>query len=147
VADHDWQREPQPAHRFRPECCAGGLTAVKRQDPIVLFGSLAYTVNLGSTHLRSGSRLNAGDVFGGRLGAFLSVTPDTSLLLAVSANSFAADRFGSQQSPTSDRLRVVIEIGTTTTIARDLFLNVTAGIDVISAAPNFALTVSVPYRF
>jgi hypothetical protein len=81
------------------------------------------------------------------LGAFLSVTPDTSLLLAVSANSFAADRFGSQQSPTSDRLRVVIEIGTTTTIARDLFLNVTAGIDVTPAAPNFALTVSVPYRF
>ena len=69
-----------------------GITASKRQDPLVLFGSVSYIANLGTAHLRSGSRVNAGDVFGGRLGAFLAATPDTSLLLAIAANSFSADR-------------------------------------------------------
>jgi hypothetical protein len=124
-----------------------GLTAVKRQDPIVLFGSLFYTANLGSALLRSGSRLDSGDVIGGRLGAFLAVTPDTSLLLAASANSFSADRFDGVRSAASDRLRGVLEIGAVTTIGRGLFLNITAGIGVTPAAPNFALTVSIPYRF
>jgi hypothetical protein len=120
---------------------------VKRQDPIVLFGSLSYTAYLGSARLRSGSRLDAGDVFGGRLGAFLAVTPDISLLLAVSANSFSADRLDGIRNPNSDRLQGVVDIGATTTIGRGLFLNVTAGIGVTPAAPDFALTISVPYRF
>jgi hypothetical protein len=81
------------------------------------------------------------------VGAFLSVTPDTSLSLAVSANSYAADRFDTLRSATSDRLRGVVEIGSATTIGRNLFLNVTAGIGVTPAAPDFALTISVPYRF
>jgi hypothetical protein len=41
----------------------------------------------------------------------------------------------------------VVDVSATTTIGRGLFLNVTAGIGVTPAAPNFALTISVPYRF
>jgi hypothetical protein len=137
-----------PPTGFGQDAVQFGLNAVKRQDPIVLFGSLGYTANLGSgARLRSGSRLDNGDVFGGRLGSFLSVTPDISLLLAVSANSFSADRFDAVRSTASDRLRGVVEIGAAATIARGLFLNVTAGIGVTPAAPDFALTVSLPYRF
>ncbi len=137
-----------PSTGFGQNAVQFGLTAAKRQDPIVLFGSLGYTANLGSgARLRSGSRLDNGDIFSGRLGSFLSVTPDISMLLAISANSFSADRFGGLRSPASDRLRGVVEIGAVATIARGLFLNVTAGIGVTPAAPDFALTVSLPYRF
>jgi hypothetical protein len=121
---------------------------VKRQDPIVLFGSLSYSANIGSgTRLRSGSRLDNGDVFGGRLGAFLAVTPDISLLLGVSANSFSADRFDSIRSP---GLRPAAGRGRDRRRHDDrprLVLNVNAAIGVTPAAPNFALTISVPYRF
>ena len=136
-----------PPTGFGQNAVQVGLTTVKRQDPIVLFGSLSYTANLGSAHLRSGSRRDLGDIFGGRLGTFLSVTPDTSLMLAVTADSFSATRVNGQRVTTSDRLEGVLEIGAATTIGRDLFLNVTTGIGVTPAAPNFSLIVSVPYRF
>jgi hypothetical protein len=124
-----------------------GLSGAKRQDPIVLFGSLAYTTALGSATLRTGQRYEPGDIFGGRLGAFLAATPNTSLMLAVSANSFSADRYNEIANAASDRLQGVVEMGAVTTLGRGLFLNVTAGIGITPAAPNFTLAISVPYRF
>jgi hypothetical protein len=124
-----------------------GLTAAKRLDPLVVFGGITYTTNLGTAPLRNGSRLDAGDGFGGRLGVFLSVTPDTSLLAAVSATSFSASRFDEIPSRSSDRLQGVLLLGGVTTLGRGLFLNVTAGIGITPSAPNLSLVVSLPYRF
>lgn len=136
-----------PAAGFGQDAIQFGLNAVKRRDPIVLFGGAFYTANLGAARLRSGDKVNNGDVFGGRLGAFLAVTPDISILLGVSANSFSADRLNGFRSPASDRLRGVVDIGAMMTLARGLFLGITAGIGATPAAPGFALTVSLPYRF
>jgi hypothetical protein len=141
----DINRDPPTG--FGQNAIVIGLTAMKRHDPIVLLGSVFYTANLGSAHLRTGATINAGDVFGGRLSAFLAVTPDTSLQVGISANSFSADRFDSTPDATSDRLRASLELGVATTLGRNLFLNVTAGIGITPAAPNFSLVASMPYRF
>jgi hypothetical protein len=124
-----------------------GLSVAKRQDPIVLFGSLAYTTTIGRTTLRTGQSYEPGDIFGGRIGAFLAATPDTSIMLAVSANSFAADRVNDVRNTASDRLRGTVEFGTATTLGRGLFLAVTAGVGVTPAAPDFSLSVTLPFRF
>ena len=118
-----------------------GLTAVKRQDPLVLFGSLSYTWNG-----RSG-QVEYGDTLGGQLGTILAATPDTSVLVDVDLNSNFASRFGGQRIGTSDRLIGVFEVGTATVLGRDWLLNVTAGVGFTPSAPDLQLTVSVPKRF
>lgn len=124
-----------------------GLTTVKRQDPVVLFGSLSYNANVGAAHLNNGARLRAGDVFGGRLEAALAATPDTSLHLAVTFNSNWADRVNDHPIEGSSRLSSVVELGSTTVVGRGRFLNVSAGFGVTPAAPKFSLAVSLPIRF
>jgi hypothetical protein len=118
-----------------------GLTAVKRQDPLVLFGSLSYTWNG-----RSG-QVDYGNSLGGTLGTILAATPDTSVLVDVNLNSSFASRVGGQRIGTSDRLSGVFEVGTATVLGRDLLLNVTAGVGFTPSAPDFQLTVSVPKGF
>ena len=118
-----------------------GLSAVKRQDPIVLFGNLSYTWNG-----RSG-QVEYGDTLGGTLGTILAATPDTSVLVDVNLNSSFASRVGGQRIGASDRLSGVFEVGTATVLGRDLLLNVTAGVGFTPSAPDFQLTVSVPKQF
>jgi hypothetical protein len=65
----------------------------------------------------------------------------------VAFNSSSADRFNGQPVDATDRLAGLLELGTTTLIGRDKFLNVTAGVGFTRAAPKFVLTVSVPWRF
>ena len=124
-----------------------GLSITRRRDPAVLFGSLSYTAQHGRFRLRDGTSGTAGDVLGGRMGAMLAVTPDTSLHCAVSANSHAQHYLDRRTVEASDRLHGTFEFGAATTIGRGLFLNVGAGIGFTPAAPKFALQVSVPMRF
>lgn len=136
-----------PPTGFGQDALQVGLSVTRRQDPVVLFGSLSYTANIGSAHLHNGSRLDSGDIFGGRLGAYLAATPDTSFYLGVAFNSSTADRFNGQRIDTSDRLRAMVELGTTTTVGYGKFLNVSAGFGVTPAAPKFSLSTSIPIRF
>lgn len=117
------------------------VTAVKAQDPVVLFGTLRYTTSFSS------GETDFGDSVGGKLGAFLAATPDTSLQLDVDVESNFPSRFGEQEITGSDRLAGVVEIGVATIVARATLLNITTGIGFTSTAPDFRLTVSLPVRF
>jgi hypothetical protein len=124
-----------------------GLTATKRMDPTLLFGSVSYTTNLGTAHLRNGTRLNAGNVFGARLGANLAATPDTSFYWGVSYNSSSADHFNGERVDLTDRARGYLEMGSTTVIAYGKFLNLGVAFGVTPAAPKLSVTASLPIRF
>lgn len=136
-----------PPTGFGQNALQFGVSVIRRQDPVVLFGSLSYTSNLGHAQLRDGNRLDAGNVFGGRLGAYLAATPDTSFYLGIAVNSSAADHFNSRRIDESDRLRGVVELGTSTAIGQGKFLNLSAGFGVTPAAPKFFLSASIPIRF
>lgn len=114
----------------------GALTAVKRQDPLVFFGSVAYAASLGS------GPFDVGDFAGGRLGVFLAATPDTSLLFDIDVNSTFTNRFDE-----FGRLFGVAEVGFLTVLSRKTVLNINAGFGFTPAAPDFRLTVSLPIRF
>lgn len=144
TATGDINRSPPTG--FGQQALQFGLSTVKRQDPVVLFGSLFYTVNKGSAHLRDGALFRAGNFFGGRFGAYLAATPDTSLYAGLAFNSNMADRLNSNRIDGSSRLSSVLELGTTTVIGRGRFLNIFGGIGVTPAAPKFSLTVSLPIR-
>lgn len=136
-----------PSTGFGQNAVQVGMTVTKRQDPVVLFGSLSYTANLGTAYFGNGARTVSGNVLGGRLGAFLAATPDVSLFYALAFNSSLADRFNDQRVESTDRLRGLFELGTASVLGRGVFLNVAAGIGFTPAAPKFVLTVSVPIRF
>jgi hypothetical protein len=145
TATGDINRNPPTG--FGQQAVQVGLSTVKRQDPIVLFGSLFYTANIGSAHLRNGTGFRAGNLFGGRLAGYLAATPDTTLYSGLAFNSNMADRLNGNRIDDSSRLSGVLELGTTTVIGRDRFLNISGGIGVTPAAPKFSLTVSLPVRF
>jgi hypothetical protein len=114
----------------------GALTAVKRQDPLVFFGSVAYTASLGS------GPFDVGDFAGGQFGVFLAATPDTSLLFDIDVNSTFTNRFDE-----FGRLFGVAEVGFLTVLSRKTVLNINAGFGFTPAAPDFRLTISLPIRF
>jgi hypothetical protein len=124
------------AHAFQ-----AGLSAVKRQDPVALFGTLSYTWN------GSSGQVDYGDTLGSKLGVILAATPDTSVLMDVSLNSHSVSRVDTRRIAETDRLSGVFEIGSATVLGRDLMLNITAGVGFTAAAPDFRLTVSLPKRF
>lgn len=140
----DVKRDPPTG--FGQHAIQIGLTGAKRQDPIVLFGTISYVESLGTARLGNGDRTSSGDVFGGRLGLYLVATPDTTLLYGVALNSSSADRFNGHKIDETDRLRGIVELGITSIIGHEKFLGITAGIGFTPAAPNFVLTVSIPWR-
>jgi len=118
-----------------------GLTGVKRLDPLVAYGGLFYT------HYRGSDGVDPGDDIGGRLGAALAVTPDTSVFWGVHVNSSAAMRIDGQRLAGTNRLSGIAELGGATVLGHGVLLNVTAGAGFTSAAPDFFFTVSLPTRF
>jgi hypothetical protein len=124
-----------------------GVTSTKRMDPVLLIGSLFYTANLGSARLGNGMRVDAGNVFGVRLGANLAATPDTSFFWGVSYNSSSADRLNDERIDVTDRARGFLELASTTVTGRGRFFNLGIRLGVTPAAPKFSVTGSLPFRF
>ena len=119
---------------------AGFLTAVERDDPLVLLVSIYYSWNLRARDL------DRGDAIGAILRMLLAATPNTSLLLGIDAASFFATTLQGQSVPGSERLIAVLDLGLATILWRDLFLNVTAGIGITPAAPDFQIAIALPFR-
>jgi hypothetical protein len=115
-----------------------GLSAIKRQDPVVLLASLSYT------HSLNQGRADVGDFVGGKLGAFLAATPETTLFFDINANSTYAAR---TLAPGINRLVGVAEMGADMALSRTTLLAVTGGIGFTRQAPRFRLSVSLPTRF
>jgi hypothetical protein len=119
----------------------GLLTALKRDDPVVLLGSLYYVWNI-----RSGD-VDLGDAAGVILGIALAATPRTSVLLDLDLASISATAVGGQRSAGTERLSGLLEIGVSTILVRDLLLNFTAEIGVTPDAPDLQLIVALPFRW
>jgi hypothetical protein len=107
------------------------LTAVVRDDPLVLLGSLYYV------WIRRTEALVPGDSAGVVLRVFLAATPSTSLLAGVDAAHLFAARSRGHSVAGTEGLSAILELGLSTTLARDLFLNVTTGIGVTAFARTF----------
>jgi hypothetical protein len=116
------------------------LTAVARDDPLVLLGSLYYVWNLRTRDLVPG------DSAGVILRILLAATPSASLLTGIDAAHVFATTSQGHSVPGSERLSAILELGLSTVLARNLSLNVTTGIGVTSVAPAFRLAFSVPFR-
>jgi uncharacterized protein len=116
------------------------LTAVTRDDPLVLVGTLSYSWNLPSRGV------DLGDAATVLLRVLLAATPNTSLLLGLDVTSTIATRVEGRPFPETARLGGTLDVGLSTVVGRDLLLNVTAGLGITPAAPPFQLAIALPLR-
>jgi len=122
-----------------------GLTASKRLDPLVVFGSVSYFSS--AAREIAGTRYDPADVFATRVGGSLAISPATS----VTAGFSLAYLLNAQPSdfivPGSDTVLSSLDIGFTTIMWKRTLLNVTAQFGVTGHVPDFRLITSIPVRF
>ncbi|MCM0044108.1 MAG: hypothetical protein NBV65_05690 [Burkholderiaceae bacterium] len=124
---------------------SASLTALKRTDPLVFFGSYAFT------HLRP-ARKGVGEVDLGnshalRFGVALATSPTTSLRTAFSLRTFERARIGGLAVPGTDESVGLLELGASAVLSPSTAIDVLVGAGVTRAAPDFRIGVALPIRF
>ncbi len=118
-----------------------GLTALKRQDPLVFAGSVFYERSFEDDDFRSG------DAFTYSLSTFLAVSPETSLRVGFSQTFAGEDEFDNDTIDGSDTNAVSLNLGASVLLGTQTLLDVSGGIGVTDDASDYSIGVSLPIRF
>jgi hypothetical protein len=122
-----------------------GLTAVKRQDPLVYFAGASYSVP--RSREISGVDVHPGNATGLRGGAVLAATPETSVNVGLNLSFVAASRVNGERVPDSDTLLGTLQLGFGTVLSRSMMVNVSGEFRVSGNVPNLRLVLGLPIRF
>lgn len=122
-----------------------GLTAVKRQDPLVFFGGLNHTWY--RPRGAEAGRLQPGNGVGMRLGALLAASPETSLRASLDLSRNGQSRLNGAALPGSDTLSGVVELGLSSLVSRRVAVDLSVGLGITPDAPDFRLGIAFPIRF
>lgn len=120
------------------------LSAVKRSEPLALYGHLSYTQAWSDAFVRPG------DIYGLGFGVSLAATPEISLDAGLSFDFIAGDRFEPQDADayrTDFATAGYLELGADFALYKGLFLTLSAAIGVTEDANDFIFSVALPYRF
>lgn len=123
----------------------GALTLVKRQDPLVFFGTASYTAVLERSH--DGAEIDPGDPFGLKLGTVLAASPRTAIRGGFELSRGGRTRINGVAIPGSDAAVATLQFGLATLLSRRSLLDLQLSVGVTPDSPDFALAVSVPMRF
>jgi hypothetical protein len=149
VGSVGWTSPTQNGSAFNPipyvSGFQGGLTASKRFDPLVLFGSLSYFSSVAGDV--AGTRLNPSDVIGSRFGGSLAISPATSVTMGLNMSYLVNDRPVDLIVPQSDRLLSTLDVGFATVVGPRTLLSVTAQFGITGHVPDFRLIAALPIRF
>jgi hypothetical protein len=125
------------------------LIATKVADPLVYLANASYEANLRAD--TNQGRIDPGDTWGVGGGAFLAVSPETSLSFLVQFQYTpelrlrAATTPGTYQKvPGTDQTVASLQLGLATLVSRHALLNFALEIGLTEDAPDFRLGVSVP---
>jgi hypothetical protein len=121
------------------------LTAVKRQDPLVFFGTLSYTSIFERKY--QGMDIDPGNPLGLRVGAILAASPQTSLRAGFEASRAGMTRINGAKVPGSDPTVGTLQFGIASLVSRRALLDIQLGVGVTRDAPDFRLTAALPIRF
>jgi len=119
----------------------GSLTATKRVDPLVYVGSLSYL------YAFEDDNVQPGDQVGASLGAVLAVSPESALRFFVDQDFSSEAEVNGDDLPGSDQVASSLTIGLSSVLAPKLLLDVEASVGITEDAPDYALRVSLPFRF
>jgi hypothetical protein len=123
----------------------GALTLVKRQDPLVFFGTASYTSVLSRSY--GGAEIDPGDFVGLKLGTMLAASPRTSIRGGFELNRSGRTKINGVERPGSDTAVATLQFGLATLVSRGSLLDIQLNIGVTPDSPDFALIVALPFRF
>ena len=121
-----------------------GLTAVKRQDPLVFFGGVSYIGYWSRNY--GGNDIEPGDGVGIRFGAVLAASPDTSLRAALDLSRYGNARLNGTSVPGSDLVVGVLELGASTLLTAKTLIDFSVGVGITPDAPDIRIGLSLPIR-
>jgi hypothetical protein len=121
-----------------------GLTAVKRRDPLALFGTISHDWSLSDK--QAGNDVDAGNTIGIKSGAILATSPDTALRFALEVNRSRRAEINREKIPGSNSVVGLFEFGVATLAFPRTLLDLRAGIGLTSESPDFRFDVSLPLR-
>jgi hypothetical protein len=121
------------------------ITALKRMDPLVFFGS--YGAARAKSETRGGVSIEPGWTHSLRFGTGLAASPNTSLRMALSANFFSRTRVGGVAVPRSDEHQALLEVGGSVLLNQTTSLDVLLGAGLTNNAPDYRLSIALPIRF
>ena len=118
---------------------------MKREDPLVFFGTVSYAVS--REHSYAGSRIRPGNSVGLRAGTLLAASPETSLRTGFELTRSDRTRINGQDAPGTSRVSGLLEFGLSRLLSASTLLDVTLGVGITPDAPDLRLSMSVPVRF
>lgn len=120
------------------------VSANKRVDPLVFFGSLSATRF--QARDKDAGRVRPGNIYGLRFGTALATAPATSLRAAFSINVLDKTRINGARVPTDD-VNAFLELGGSAVLTADTAIDILFAAGLTRNTPDFRLMVSVPTRF
>lgn len=123
----------------------GAFTAVKRQDPLVFFGTLSYTAVLERT--QDGREVDPGDAVGFKSGALLAASPETSLRAGFELSRSSRTKIAGSGIPGSDATVAMLELGFASLLSARTLFDLQFAIGLTPDSPDFQLRLSLPVRF
>jgi hypothetical protein len=121
------------------------LTAVKRVDPVVFFGSFSYTHTY--SEQKNGFNISPGNSHGLRFGALLAASPDTSLRAALNLTFHDEIRVDGTAILNSDNHSALLEIGSSVVLSKSTALDISVGAGLTRDMPKYRIGVALPVRF
>jgi hypothetical protein len=149
VGSVGWTSPTQNGSAFNPipyvSGFQGGLTASKRFDPLVLFGSVSYFSSVSQDV--AGTQVNPSDVIGSRFGGSLAISPATSVTMGLNMSYLVNPSPIDLVVPQTDRLLSTVDVGFATVVGPRTLLSITAQFGVTGHVPDFRLIAALPIRF
>jgi hypothetical protein len=118
----------------------GSLTAIKTLDPVAFVGGLSYR------YAFEQDRLQPGATIGASLGAFVALSPETSLQISVAGAYQDEARLSGDRIDGSDRTLASLILGGSTLIAPATLVNFSTAIGLTNDADDLRFTFSIPVR-
>lgn len=121
------------------------LTALKSSDPMVFFATFAYAHDLGTDE--PAGHIQMGDAFGLDLGAVLAVSPETSITFGLAQQFRGRTQLDGVGAPGTDTVASSLQLGFDRVLTKRLLFDLTLGVGLTRDAPDYAVQISLPYRF
>jgi hypothetical protein len=117
------------------------LTATTRDDPLV------FSYRIGYEYAWERDGIKPGDEISLAAGAFLAVSPDTSLQLGFSLVHSDEVQLNGNDVSGSDQLAASLNLGIATILQRNVLFDLTLSVGLTNDSPEFGLGFNLPLRF
>lgn len=117
------------------------FTAIKRQDPLVFVGALAYE------HVLERGDVQPGAAFLPSFGAFLALSPQTSMRFLLSQSFRQEQETNGARDAGTDQTAATFTIGGSSLLDRDTFLDLAVDIGLTRDTDDYAVRLALPIRF